>query len=136
MMHQHVMIVQGAEDAHVVRQRGLGRHKRGVLQVPHVQVGDRRQAGQVEQARHPVDGAVIDVELGHQPLQDVLGDRLLDLEPDRRLEPAPHQLALERLEQVLGDVLVDLQVADPRDPEYVVLEDVQARRTAGQGARR
>ncbi len=54
-----------------------------------------------------------------------VGDGLLDLEPDGGLEPAAHQLALQRLQQVLRDVLVDLQVADPGHPEHVMLQDVQ-----------
>jgi hypothetical protein len=73
---------------------------------------------------HPVHRALVDVELGDEPVEHVGRHRVLDLEPDGRLEPAPDQLALHRLQQVLGDVLVHLEVPDPGDAERVLLDNL------------
>ena len=59
-----------------------------------------------------------------------------DLEPDRRAEPAPGQLALQRLQQVLVAVLLDLEVGVAGDPEQVVLDDLHAREQLAAGAPR
>ena len=119
---------------HVGRARGLDlgevavrmRDERRVLQLGTVEVGDAVQAGQVERAGQVEDLARTDVELRHEQLEHVRVDRLLDLEPDRRAEPAALQLLLERLEQVLGVVLLDLEVLVAGDPERVVLQDLHA----------
>ena len=78
-------------------------------------------------AEHLVLG---DAELGDQQLEHLRRDRLLDLEPHRRAEPAPQQLLLERLEEVLGVVLLDLEVLVAGDPEGVDLEHLHAREEA------
>ena len=56
----------------------------------------------------------------------MVGDRVGDLQPDRRAEPAPGQLPLQRLQQVLVAVLVDLEVGVAGDPEQVVLDHLHA----------
>ena len=66
-------------------------------------------------------------ELGDEQVQDPLVDRLLDLEPHRRAEPAAQQLLLQRLQEVLGVVLLDLEVLVAGDPEGVRLEHLHAR---------
>ena len=48
------------------------------------------------------------------------------LQPHRRAEPAPGQLAFQRLQQVLVAVLVDLQLGVAGDPEQVVLDHLHA----------
>ena len=68
-----------------------------------------------------------DAELGDQQLEHRRVDRLLDLEPHRRAEPAAQQLLLERGEQVLGVVLLDLEVLVAGHPEGVDLEHLHAR---------
>ena len=52
---------------------------------------------------------------------------LLDLEPHRRAEAAPGQLALERREEVLGVVLLDLEVLVAGHPEGEVLAHLHPR---------
>src|SRR6266487_3059947 len=69
-------------------------------------IGDCEQPAQVERAGYPVHRAVIHVQLGDQPVQHVRRHRVLDLEPDRGLEPAPHQFPLHGLQQVLSELLV------------------------------
>ena len=56
----------------------------------------------------------------------MVGDRRGDLQPDRRAEPAPGQLPLQRLEQVLVAVLVDLHLGVAGDPEQVALDHLHA----------
>jgi hypothetical protein len=111
------------------------RHERRVAQLADVQVGDGGQAGQVQRAGHPVHRAPVHAQLGDQPVQHVAGHRVLDLEPDRRVEAAPQQLPFQRLQQVLGEVLVDLQVPHAGDPEHVIFHDVQAREQLSQVSR-
>ena len=57
----------------------------------------------------------------------MIGDGRADLEPYRRAEPAPGQLALKRLQQVLVPVVVDLEFGVAGDPEQMVLDDLHAR---------
>ena len=49
-----------------------------------------------------------------------------DLQPHRRAEAAPGQLALQRLQQVLVAVVVHLELGVAGDPEQVVLDDLHA----------
>ncbi len=69
---------------------------------------------------------VVHVELADEQVEHVVGDRGGHLQPDRRAEPAPGQLALQRLEQVLVAVLVDLEVGVAGDPEQVALDHLHA----------
>ena len=119
--------VDGRRRLHLGQQRVGGRHERGVLQLLAVLVGDAVQAAQVERAGEPEHLLVAHAELGDQQVEDALGHRLLDLEPDRRAEPAAQQLLLERGEEVLRVVLLDLEVLVAGDPEGVHLEDLHAR---------
>ena len=112
---------------HLGQQRVGGRHERGVLQALAVLVGDAVQAPQVERAGEPEHLLVAHAELGDQQVEHALGHRLLDLEPDRRAEPAPEQLLLERREEVLRVVLLDLEVLVAGHPERVDLEHLHAR---------
>ena len=89
---------------------------------------------EVERAGQPDHLGGGDVELGDQQVEDVLVDRLLDLEPDRRAEPAPQQLLLQRREQVLGVVLLDLEVLVAGHPERVDARAPPCRGTAASGA--
>ena len=81
----------------------------------------REQAAQVERAGQAVDLAVADPQLADQQVEHLVIDVLLDLEPDRRAEPAPGQLLLQGGEEVLGVVLLDLEVLVAGDPEGEVL---------------
>ena len=69
----------------------------------------------------PVDLAVADLQLAGQHVEHLGVDVLLDLEPDRRAEPAPGQLLLQGGEEVLGVVLLDLEVLVAGDAEGEVL---------------
>ena len=94
--------------------------------------GDRVQPGQVKRPGQVVHGPAVDAQLGHELLEHLGGDRLLDLQPYRGLETPPEQFTLKRLHQVLRDVLVHLQVPGPGDPEHVMLEHVKADEQLGQ----
>ena len=136
VMHQDVTLAQRGEDVGVLRDDGGGGHERRVPELADVEVGDRGQAGQVQRPGHTVHRAPVHAQLGDEPVQHVAGHRVLDLEPDRRIEAPPEQFALQRLQQVFGEVLVHFQVPDPGDPEGVMLDDVPGPRTAASGAPR
>ncbi len=130
MVHQHVALAEGGEDAlrvlPVGERRVRGRDERLVLEVGPVDRVHRPQRGQVEQAGHRDDVGGIHVELAQQQLQHVLAHLVGDLEAHRRPEPAARQLPLQRLEQVLVAVLLDLQVGVAGDAERVDLRDLHA----------
>ncbi len=75
---------------------------------------------------------LVDVQLGDQLLQHVGRHRVLDLEPDGGLGPAPHQFPLHGLQQVLGQVLVYLEVPDAGDAERVMLDYLHVTEQFGQ----
>src|SRR5580704_14603042 len=131
MLDEDVAFGDRGEDAGVLRYLPGGGNERRVAQLPDVQVGNGGQSAQVERARHPVYGAGVDVQLGDQAFQYVGRHGVLDLEPHRGLEPAPHKFALHRLQQVLSEVLVHLEVPDAGDPEHVVLEHLHAAEQVG-----
>jgi hypothetical protein len=54
----------------------------------------------------------------------------------RRAEPAPHELALQRLQDVLDVVLLDVEVLVAGHPERVVLEHLHAGEQQSAGGRR
>ena len=93
--------------------------KAGYFRSSRSEVGDVVQAAQVQRAGEPEHLVLGDAELRDQQLEHGRGDRLLDLEPDGRAEPAPQQLLLEGGQQVLGVVLLDLEVLVAGDPEGV-----------------
>src|SRR6266852_1728926 len=104
MVDQDILLVQGAEDVAVVRERRLRGNEGGVLQATDVKVGDGVQPGEVERPGQVVDGAAINTQLGDQPGEHLGGNGLLHLQADRRLRAAAEQFALQRLHEVLGDV--------------------------------
>ena len=132
VLDEDVAFGDGGEDAVVLGDRPGGRDERRVPQLADVQVGDGEQPAQVERPGHPVDGPPVDIELGDQLLEYVGRHRVLDLEPDGGLEPAPHQLPLHGLQQVLGEILVDLEVPDAGDAERVMLDDLHVTEQVGQ----
>ncbi len=121
---QHVRGGRRLDLAERARRTG---HELALLEVVALQAVDRPQAGEVQRAGQAEHLELVDAELADQQLEDVGVDRLLDLEADRRPEPAAHELALEGLQQVLGVVLLDLDVLVARDAEGVGLLDLHAR---------
>jgi len=89
VVDEDVMPGERGEDVGVLRQGGLRRHERRVLELRQVLVGDQAQARQVQRPGQVVDGAVIDAQLGDQLVEHVAGHAVLDLEPDGGLEAAP-----------------------------------------------
>ena len=116
----------GAADSTSASRVWVVGHERGVLQVLAVEVGDAVEAAQVERAGQPEDLVLGDVELRDQQVEHASDDRLLDLQPHRRPEPAAQQLLLQGGEQVLGVVLLDLEVLVAGDPEGVRLQHLHA----------
>src|SRR5690348_12354787 len=104
------------------------RDPRVELQIRPIKVCDQPQRGQVERTRHAIQLRLSDPELAQEKIQHTVGHRRLDLEANRRSEPAAAELPLERLEQVLNLVLVlDLDVLVPGYSECVCLEHFEAR---------
>ena len=133
VVQQHVALAQRREDVRrrcadstSARSRWVPATKLGVLQLGPVQPGDREQAGQVQRPGQRVHLGVLHLQLVDEQVEHPRGDRLLDLQPHRRAEAAPHELLLQRLEQVLRVVLLDLQVLVAGDPEHVVVEHLHA----------
>ncbi len=133
MVQQHVPFAYRGEDVGRGRRLDLGKVAVGagdelrVLQLGPVQGRDAEQSGEVQRAGQRVDLGLADLQLPHQQVQYVPVDRLLDLQPHRRPEPAPHQLLLQRLEEVLRVVLLDLQVLVAGEAEGVVLQHLHPR---------
>ena len=83
----------------------------GYFSSPQVQVGDGEQPAQVERTGQLVDRALVDAELGDQPVQHVgwtsVSSTSSRTAGSNRRRSSSRSM---RLEQVLGDVLVDLEV--------------------------
>ena len=131
VVDEHVAVAQRRE--HRLRRLALGearvrRRDEGlVLERRAVDVVDLPQRAEIEQARHAQDVLVVDLDLAGEQVEHLVVDVVGDLEPHGRPELAPHQLALERLQEVLVAVLLDLEVGVARDAEQVVLDDLHAR---------
>src|SRR4051794_36550490 len=123
---ERVEHVRGVGGLHLRQVRMRRRDEPRVLQLGPVQAGDREQTTQVQRTGELEHLGLGDAELGQQQRLHLRVDRLLDLEPDRRAEPAAQQLLLERREQVLRVVLLYLEVLVAGDPEGVVLGDLHA----------
>ena len=129
MVHEHVAAraMHGEDvDPLVVGglQAGLGdRHPRLVLEVGAVEVVQRPEPAEVERAGVHVDGLLVEVELAHEQVADLVGDVGVDLEAHGPAEPAAAQLDLDRGEQVVGLLLLEGEVGVAGDPEREVLLD-------------
>ena len=127
MLDEHVLLAHrreqvdglGALGRREVRVRA--REELRELEVAAIDVGDGEQAPQVERRRQPVDLAVADLQLAAEHVEDLGVDLVLDLEADRRPEPATRQLLLQCGQEVLGVVLLDLEVLVAGDAEGEVL---------------
>ena len=87
---------------------------------------------QVERPGHAVDRALVDVELGDQPVQHV-GRTSLSSTSSRTAGSNLRRCSSRSMawSRFSVSVLVDLQVADPGDPERVMLDDLDV---AGTGS--
>ena len=105
---------------------GGDRRPRPVLEVGPLERVQLHQARQVEHRPVARDVAGVDLELANEQVEHLIADAVLDLEPNRVVEPAPPELELDGFEQVVGLFVLERQVGVARDPEHRPLLDDHA----------
>ncbi len=141
MMHEHVRLADRREDIRLLRGvPGLERdrrrgHVRRVAQFGAVDPRKVEQSAQVQRSRQPVHLLLGDVEFLDEKVEREIVHVVGDLQPDRRSEPASHQLGFEHLDEVLGLVLLDDHVLVAGEPERVMVQDLHPREQVAQVVR-
>ena len=142
VVHQDVAVAQPGEDAArrlaLGEQRMGGRHERAVLEVGPVDLlvdlPQPRTGRAGPGTRTTCSSSMSSSRTSRSSTWSEMVDG--DLQPDRRAEPAPGQLPLQRLQQVLVAVVVDLELGVAGDPEQVVLDDLHAGEQLARGGPR
>src|SRR5262245_22697529 len=124
MVDENVAAAQQRKDVLLGSGRRFCRNEDRVFEFRQSQVSDREETGEVQWAGQPDDLGVVHTKLAEESREDLSRDGVLDLEPNRRAEPAPEQLPFQRLQEVFCDVLIDLKVLVAGHPEGMVLDDL------------
>ncbi len=105
-VHEQIAVLDHGEGvrtvaAHRRQPGGWRRRRRGRLEPGKVEVAQLAEAGQAEQAVDHVDVLLGQVQVAHQPGQEIVGNRRLHLQADGGPRPVPAQLELGRGQQIL-----------------------------------